>query len=169
MAEDLTAADERTPLKFKLTPTRYESRIFPLVVQALNLFEVSILLSFIFYLPFMTDDCDSAPLQYWICITLGMFSLHVLFGMGQRIASRCMETNYHTENCLSLIHSFSMGIILMWMLLGNYWVFVPGLKCKDSDEFLGGLTIVVLFDLLLIITSVISLLNVLWQSVRRKD
>lgn len=167
MVEEHPIVSEVTPLTSK--PHSAPISLLSLVTSSLNLFEFTITLCFLFYHPYTSNDCATAPLQHWILITLGIFTMHFLFTISSNTLFKCIEISYHTSQCLNLIHTFTMGILLIWILIGNYLAFIPGLKCRSSDNFLGVLTIVVLFDLLLIAGSIVTILNILLQSIKRKD
>lgn len=164
--EDLPVPEETLPLNPKAIPNK---PVLPVVVSLLNLFEFMMIISALFYYNVLENDCDAAPLMHWVYIFLGLCSMHVLFSSIQDTIFKLTDMNEHTEKILSLVHSFSLGIMVAWILMGNFWVFIPGLTCKNTNDFKIAAFNTVACDVLIVTALVLTIVIKVMQLRNKRD
>jgi hypothetical protein len=152
--EDLPIPLETFPLNPKALRPK---PILPIVISLLNLFEFLMIISALFYYNILENDCEAAPLMHWVYIFLGLCSLHVLFSSVQETIFKMTDLTENSEKILSLVHSLSLGIMVAWTVMGNFWLFIPGLTCRNTNDFKVAAFNTIACDLLILISIVLSI------------
>ena len=140
---------EVTPLNFKTN----NSSNLPLI-QILSIFEILILGLSTILLPTIENTCNNSPLYFWLSAMIVLLNIHLIVTGVENLLSK-----FNESTSFWFLHMIVLGVNVIWMILGHYWVLYQGVDCYSYQDFVASSILLGLLDFLFLSLLTIAVYN----------